>query len=87
MSAYMEKILRASEQKVPEHKRVLEINMSHPFVEKILSLYEKDRKSEKLRDYVQLLYDMAVISEGGKAEDPSRLSRLIGELAAACTQA
>lgn len=82
----MEKILKASGQKVPDHKRVLEINMSHPFIEKMQAIYDKDKKSEKLRDYSRIIYDMAVISEGGKIEDPSRLSRLIGELATGCEQ-
>jgi len=82
MSAYMEKILKASGQKVPENKRVLEVNISHPLMQKMEALYEKDRKSEKLADYASLVYDMAVISEGGKIDDPSRFNRLIGELAA-----
>ncbi len=82
MSAYMEKILRASGQKVPENKRVLEVNVSHPLMQKIKALYDQDKKSEKLADYASLVYDLAVISEGGKIEDPSRFNRLIGELAA-----
>ncbi len=78
----MEKILRASGQKVPENKRVLEVNVSHPLMQKIKALYDQDKKSEKLADYASLVYDLAVISEGGKIEDPSRFNRLIGELAA-----
>ena len=80
LSAYMEKILRASGQKPPEVKRVLEINVNHPVVEKIKALYEKDNKNPVLKDYSRLLLDMAVISEGGKIENPSALSRTIGEL-------
>ena len=43
MSAYMEKILKATGQKLPEVKRVLELNMDHPVVDKIKTLYENDR--------------------------------------------
>ncbi len=82
MSAYMEKILRAAGQKVPENKRVLEVNVSHPLIQRMQDLFSKDKKSEKLADYARLVYDMAVISEGGKIEDPARFNRLIGELAA-----
>ncbi|MEN6331363.1 MAG: molecular chaperone HtpG, partial [Smithella sp.] len=38
MSAYMEKILKASGQNVPKAKRVLELNMDHPLLVKIKSL-------------------------------------------------
>ncbi len=81
MSAYMEKILRASGQKVPENKRVLEVNISHPVMKKMQELYKQDKKNEKLADYAALVYDMAVISEGGKIDNPTRFNRLIGELA------
>ncbi len=82
MSAYMEKILRAAGQKVPGNKRVLEVNVSHPLIQRMQYLFSKDKKSEKLADYARLVYDIAVISEGGKIENPARFNRLIGELAA-----
>lgn len=82
MSAYMEKILKATGQDVPRNKRVLELNMDHPLLAKIKALYEKDRDAPALKEYTDLLFDMAVISEGGKLENPSRFSKLIGDLMA-----
>ena len=82
MSAYMEKILKASGQDVPPTKRVLELNMDHPLLAKIKSLYEKDKDAPALKDYTDLLLDMAVISEGGKLDNPSRFGKLIGDLMA-----
>jgi len=81
--AYMEKILAASGQKLPDVKRILELNMGHPVLEKIKRLYDKDRSDPVLEDYSRLLYDIAVIGEGGKVEDPSRFSKTIGELMSA----
>ncbi len=81
MSAYMEKILKASGQKPPEEaKRVLELNINHPLLAKIKQLYEKDRKDPVLKEYSYLLLDMAIIGEGGKVENPSRFSQMIGGL-------
>jgi molecular chaperone HtpG len=80
MSAYMEKLLKAAGQKQPEVKRVLELNMAHPVMNKIKTLYENDRDNVALKDYCQLLYDLAVIAEGGKLENPARFSRLVGEV-------
>jgi len=82
MSAYMEKLLKASGQKPPASKRVLELNMSHPLMFKFKELFEKDRNNPNLKDYSHMLYDMAVIGEGGKLENASRFSRLVGEMMA-----
>jgi len=79
-SAYMEKLLKASGQEPPSVKRVLELNLEHPVILKIKKLFEEDRNNPDLKDYSQLLFDMAVISEGGKIEDPSQFNRLIGTI-------
>ncbi len=79
MSAYMEKILKASGQPMPEVKRVLELNMSHPLMDNIKTLFENDRDNPALNDYCEMLFDLAVIAEGGKLENPSKFSRLVGE--------
>ncbi len=82
MSAYMEKILRSTGQTMPEVKRVLELNVDHPVIAKINALLEKDKENPLINDYTDLLMDMAVISEGGKIENPSKFSKLVGDLMA-----
>ena len=79
MSAYMEKILKASGQTAPQTKRVLELNMNHPLMAKINTLFENDRDNAALKDYSQMLFDLAVVAEGGKLENPARFSRMVGE--------
>ena len=46
----------------------------------IKALFEKDKEDPALKDYSHLLLDIAVIGEGGKVENPSRLSKMIGDL-------
>ncbi|WP_020587338.1 molecular chaperone HtpG [Desulfobacter curvatus] len=82
MSAYMQKILKASGQKAPDQKRALEVNVNHPVMEKIKSVFESDTTNPVLTDYCDLLYDIAVISEGGKLDNPARFSSLVGDLMA-----
>ncbi len=82
MSGYMEKLLKASGQKAPDVKRVLELNMDHPVLAKIKTLFENDRENLILKEYSQLLLDMALISEGSKIDNPARFSKSIGELMA-----
>ena len=80
MSAYMEKIMKATGQKAPEVKRVLELNMDHPLVVKIKAIYDREHDDPVLKDYSDLLYDLAVIGEGGKLENPSRFTKMVGDL-------
>jgi len=82
MSAYMEKILKASGQQTPDTKRVLELNMEHPVMDKINGIFEKDAADPVLKDYAGLLLDLATISEGGKIEDPANFTKRVGELMA-----
>jgi len=82
MSAYMEKILKASGQSTPDQKRVMEVNVNHKVMEKIKELFETDTTNPVLTDYSDLLYDIAVISEGGKLDNPARFSVLLGDLMA-----
>ncbi len=80
MSAYMEKIMKATGNAAPDAKRVLELNADHPAISKMKEMFENSKKDPKLKDYSQLLFDMAVIGEGGKIDNPSRFNRQVGEL-------
>ena len=80
MSAYMEKIMKATGQDMPVTKRVLELNTDHPVLQKLKKMYESDKNDPKLKEYSHLLYDLAIIGEGGKIENPSMFSKLVGGL-------
>lgn len=80
MSSYMEKILRAYRKPVPEIKRILELNIEHPLILKLETLCGKAKDEPVLKDYNQLLLDIAIISEDGKLENPGCFSKMIGEL-------
>ena len=82
MSGYMEKILKASGQEAPQTKRVLELNMAHPVMEKIHAMFEADKDDAQLSEYIHLLLDLAVIGEGGKVDAPSKFSKVVGDLMA-----
>ncbi len=82
LSAYMEKILKASGQKTPDTKRVLELNMAHPVIDRIHTIFEQDAAAPVLKDYAGLLFDLATIGEGGKIDNPAAFTRRVGELMA-----
>jgi len=75
LSPAMVRMMRAMKQDVPEEKRILEINATHPLVEKAKGLDGQD-----LFDAVELLFDQALVAEGSPVPDPARFSKLITAL-------
>jgi molecular chaperone HtpG len=71
LGANMERILRMSNQKVPESKRILEINPAHPIIERLNALRETDPSNPKLADWYGVLADQALLAEGSEIQDPA----------------
>jgi molecular chaperone HtpG len=82
MSPYLEKLLKATGQKTEPAKRILELNIDHPAVSNIKFMFEKNKKDPLLKDYARLLFDLALIAEGSKVDDPTRFSKTIGDILA-----
>ena len=78
MSLRMENMLRSAGQSVPVQKRVLELNMNHPVVRKLLKMAETG--DEKAGDLVRVLYDQSVILEGAVPEDAAGFVKRIDDL-------
>lgn len=73
----MERILKSAGQAVPTSKPILELNPTHPIVLKVKAEMGKD----KFADWSHLLFDQAMLAEGGQLENPAgfvqRLNGLI----------
>ncbi len=80
MNANMERILKAMNQPVPESKRVLELNPTHPIMHVMADLFKGNKDDGRLKDYAELLYDQALLTEGSPIKDPLRFTRLVSEL-------
>ena len=77
--ANLQRILRSAGQDVPRFKPILEVNPDHPMVQRLK--YEEKRFAE----WAELLFDQALLAEGGQLDDPAgfvkRLNELMLELA------
>ncbi len=77
LSANLERMLKAAGQKVPNAKPILEINPGHPMVKKL----KAEIGQERFGDWSHILFDQALLAEGGQLEDPAgfvhRLNGLI----------
>ena len=75
LSPSMIRMMRAMKQDVPDEKRILEVNASHPLVEKAKGL-----EGDAFSDAVELLFDQALIAEGSPVPNPSRFAKLLTSL-------
>jgi molecular chaperone HtpG len=76
MSANLERMLKAAGQKVPGNKPVLEINPHHPLVQRLK--YESDEA--RFGDWSHILFDQALLAEGGQLDDPAGFVKRLNDL-------
>ncbi|MCH7335404.1 molecular chaperone HtpG [Acinetobacter sp. NIPH 2699] len=73
LSPQLIRMLKQAGQAVPEIKPTLEINPEHPLVQKLES-------SAQFDDLANVIFDQAVIAEGGLPEDPAAYVKRINSL-------
>ena len=76
----MERMLKSMGQDVPEQKRVLEINPDHPVLSTMNAIFEKDKTDSALQEYIELLYEQALMLEGSKPKNPAAFAKAISKL-------
>ncbi len=72
--ANLQRILRSVGQNVPAFKPILEVNPEHPMVLRMR------HEEKRFTDWAQLLFDQALLAEGGELEDPAGFVRRLNEL-------
>ncbi|MFP6833819.1 MAG: molecular chaperone HtpG, partial [Porticoccaceae bacterium] len=76
MGEQMRKIMQAAGQAVPETKPILELNMEHPLVAKLVD--EKD--DENAGRLASVLFDQAALSAGRQLENPAQFVQELNKL-------
>jgi molecular chaperone HtpG len=76
ISMNLERLLKAAGQKVGGAKPILEINPHHPLVERLGTQTEQGRFS----DWCFILFDQALLAEGGQLDDPATFVKRLNEL-------
>jgi molecular chaperone HtpG len=82
MAPHIAEIMRQAGQEVPRTEPILEVNPSHPLMEKLNSLSESDPKDPRIAEFAELLYGQALLAEGRSLEDPAAFSRKLADLMA-----
>ena len=81
MALYMQHLMKQAGHDMPQTKPVLEINPTHALVQRM----ENEQAEDRFEDWAKILFDQAILAEGGQLEDPAtfvnRLNQMINELA------
>ena len=67
MAMHMQRILKEAGHELPSSKPILEINPDHPIVKKL----DGEKSKKKFADWSDILFDQALLAEGGQLEDPA----------------
>jgi molecular chaperone HtpG len=77
LSANLVRMLKAAGQSAPESKPILEINPNHPLVTRLK--YE-DAAGPRFGDWAHILFDQAMLAEGGSLSDPAAFVKRMNEM-------
>ena len=73
MSGHLARLLKQAGQKAPESRPILEVNAEHPLVKRLDA-------SAHFDDLANILFDQALLAEGGQLEDPAAYVRRVNAL-------
>ena len=73
MSTQLARMLKQAGQTAPEVKPILEVNAQHALVQKL-------ETSENFDDLAHILFDQALLAEGGMPADPAAYVRRVNLL-------
>jgi molecular chaperone HtpG len=77
LSGNLVRMLKAAGQNAPETKPILEINPNHPLVTRLK--YE-DASGQRFSDWSHILFDQAMLAEGGSLADPASFVKRLNEM-------
>lgn len=72
MGANMERIMKSLGQQVPDFKPILELNPEHKLVKKLKDKFDND--------LIYVLFDQAVLAEGGQIKNPTEFVKRVNKL-------
>jgi molecular chaperone HtpG len=76
MSGHLARLLKQAGQKAPQSRPILEVNAEHALVKRLDG-------SARFDDLAHILFDQALLAEGGQLEDPASYVRRVNALLAA----
>ena len=76
MGMQMQQIMRAAGQDVPPSQPILEINPDHKLIKQLKDMADQ----EKFENWSHILFDQAMLAEGGQLEDPAAYVKRVNDM-------
>lgn len=70
MTPQMLQMFKSLGNNAPKQQKILELNPKHPLIDVLNNIYTKDKKSPLFEEYVDLVYEQALLTEGAQLKDP-----------------
>ena len=76
LAMHMRRMLEQAGQAMPDSKPVLEVNLDHQLLKQVSGV----DSDEEFKDWAELLFEQAVLAEGGQLEDPAGFVQRVNRL-------
>ena len=76
MAMHMQRLMKEAGHALPGSKPILEINTDHPIVKRL----EQEKSDDKFNDWSDILFDQAILAEGGQLDDPASFVHKLNEM-------
>ncbi len=76
MAMHMQRLMKEAGHQLPGSKPILEINTDHPIVKRL----EAEKSDDKFNDWSDILFDQAILAEGGQLDDPASFVHKLNEM-------
>jgi molecular chaperone HtpG len=76
MALYMQNLMKQAGHDMPSNKPILEVNPTHPLIERM----EAETDDEQFADWADIVFDQALLAEGGQLEDPAGFVNKLNKL-------
>jgi molecular chaperone HtpG len=80
LSAHMERMMKATNKEFTGTKRILEVNPSHPIIRSLVNKAESNPADVTLEEWVEVLYDTALLAEGSPVRNPGAFARKLTKM-------
>jgi molecular chaperone HtpG len=77
MSAQLEQLMKVSNKDFQGSRKILEVNASHPLIKNLRSLQQREGGDAKMSDWIEILYNTALLAEGSPIQDPGTFARRV----------
>jgi molecular chaperone HtpG len=75
-SPHLERLLQKGKGSGPKQRRTMELNADHPLIVRLYQRFQSNAEDPLVGDSMEILFELALLSEGSEVADPVRLNQL-----------